>query len=123
MFRTPSYRVIATVCAVLFAALAVTLVATPALIFWLFSLGASDSADFLSRRAAMLFIALSLALFWTKDHPVSETRTALAMAIALSMVCLAGLGVFEWAQGNAGPGISLAIVTEVLVAIALMKAK
>lgn len=123
MPRAPSYRSIAILCTALFAALAVILLLTPSLIFWLFSLEPSDSAEFLSRRAAMLFVALSLVLFWTKNHPVTETRYALAQAIALSMIFLAGLGAFEWARGNAGSGISLAIVTEILVAIALIKAK
>lgn len=122
MSRAPSYRLAATLCSALFALLAVILVAAPALIFWLFALEPSDGADLLSRRAAMLFVGLSLVLFWTKDHPISQTRTALSKAIALSMIGLAGLGVFEWAGGNAGPGISLAIATEILVAFALMKA-
>ena len=123
MTKLQSYRTVAATCAALFTVLALCLLAAPSVLFWLFSQDPSASAEFLAKRAAVLFVGLALLLLWTKDHPPSETRKSIANAIAVSMLLLAALGLFEWVRGNTGAGVIFAVVTEALIAVGLAKAK
>ena len=88
----------------------------PELPFSLFSIEQSNSAFFVGRRMAMLFLGLAILLWVGRNAAHSESRQAICLSVGVSMCALAGLGVFELLQGHAGPGILLAIFTEFVIA-------
>jgi len=80
----------------------------------------SHSAAFVARRGAALFMGVSVILFLARKAEPSVSRNAIAGGVSFACVCLAALGLFELLSGNAGPGILSAVVTEVVIAIALV---
>lgn len=89
--------------------------------FSLFGIEQSSSALFVGRRMAMLFLALAILLWVGRNAEHSESRQAISISIAISMCALEGLGVFEFQQGLAGPGILLAVMTELAIAFLYLK--
>lgn len=77
--------------------------------------------DFLARRAAMLFLGIAILSFLARDAPASILRNAIAIAFAVMLLGLAATGLYEYARGYAGPGIWIAIVTEVAFAVAFWR--
>lgn len=92
------------------------LIFLPEMLFWIFGVEQSNSAFFVGRRMAMLFLGLAILLWVGRNAAHSESRQAISLSIAVSMCGLAGLGAFELSQGHAGPGILLAIFTEFVIA-------
>ncbi len=109
-----TFKALATAATALCAILAAVLLIAPNLIYSIFQIPAQDSADFMSRRAAMLFlgIAVMCSTFRLVQDPAAIRAFSAGMVIM--MAGLAGVGLFEFARGFAGPGIFLAIVTEIL---------
>ncbi|SFR48178.1 hypothetical protein [Litoreibacter janthinus] len=98
------------------AALCLVLLFFPAPIYWLFSIDASASADFIARRAAMLFAGFSVLALVTSDTESDEVRQVVSLAFAVSMAGLMILGLFELFRGVAGLGIMLAVAVEAFFA-------
>lgn len=90
----------------------VVLLFVPALIFWLFDIAGHESAYFIARRAAMLFLGIAVITCFSRHAKNSEERQAIILGIACSMFGLAGLGLFEYVRGFVGLGIFLAISAE-----------
>ena len=109
-----TFKTISTAATALCAVLAAVLLIAPNLIYSVFEIPAHESADFLARRAAMLFlgIAVMCSTFRLVEDPAAIRAFSAGMVII--MAGLAGVGLFEFARGFAGPGIFLAIVTEIL---------
>jgi hypothetical protein len=89
----------------------------PEPIFYLFNVAGSDSAYFISRRAAMLFLGFAVICWLSRNAQPSATRQAISLGIALSMSGLSILGIFEFIRGYAGGGIFLAASTELFLAV------
>ncbi len=98
-------------------ALFVFLLACPEPIFYLFNVAGNDSAYFISRRAAMLFLGFSVISWLSRNAPPSAARQAISLGIALSMSGLAILGIFEFIRGYAGGGIFLAVSAELFLTV------
>ncbi|WP_432448146.1 hypothetical protein [Aliiroseovarius marinus] len=113
-----TYRQLSTIAAALCAVLAVVLTFAPGLIYWLFQVGAHESAGFMARRAAMLFVGLGLIAWLGRDAAPSDLRRAICTGFAIMMAGLGLLGTVEFLRGFAGPGIFLAVAAEALFAIA-----
>jgi len=96
--------------------LCVILMLAPEVIFLIFDIEESSSAFFIGRRAAMLFLGLSVLLWAGRNAPHSESRQAVCLGLAVSMSGLAVLGIAEYARGYAGLGILLAVITEIALA-------
>ncbi len=112
---SPTFRTCCLAGSALAAVLAVVLVAVPGLVFWLFEIDAGDSAAFLGRRAAMLFLGLAVTLWAGRDALPSTGRQAIALGTGATFLALALLGGAELARGAAGPGILVAILIETLL--------
>ena len=117
---TVSYRLASCVCAAAFMAIAFTLVMTPGWIYTLFALAPTETGDVLAKRAAILFAGLTFLLLVTSGHGSSETRTAIAMSVALTLVGLLLLGMMEWCRNTVGHGIWLAIGAELALAVLVL---
>jgi Na+-driven multidrug efflux pump len=98
-------------------ALFLILLIFPEPIFYLFNVTGNDSADFISRRAAMLFLGFGVICWSSRNAQPSVTRQAISLGIAVSMFGLTFLGIFEFLRGYAGGGIFLAVSTELLLAV------
>ncbi|MEP5153026.1 hypothetical protein [Planktotalea sp.] len=107
-----SQKSICTLAAAICAALCLTLMFIPGLIFWLFQMAHDVGGVLISRRAAMLFAGLSILAWLARDLAPSEGTRAIFISFAVAMGGLALLGVYEYIQGNVGIGIALAIAAE-----------
>ena len=94
------------------------LLLAPEVIFILFQIPSHESAGFISRRAAMLFLGIATFSWVARNAAPSETRQALCLGLSLSMLSLAALGIAEFVRGFAGLGIFLAILTETFLGMA-----
>lgn len=112
-----SYRWVSLAFAILCAALALTLVGLPDVVFWLFQIEATSSAAFISRRAAMLFVGLALIAYFGRQAIHSDLRQGICLAMTVMLCAIAGLGLWEWARGYAGAGIFVAVITELMFAV------
>ena len=109
--------VVMTIATIVCASLMIVLLLFPGVIFWLFQLEPSASAQIISRRAAMLFAGFAVLSWLSRDLPPSDASRAIFLALGTAMSGLAALGCFEFIAGNVGPGIALAIAAEVAFAI------
>ncbi|GHF95222.1 hypothetical protein [Thalassotalea marina] len=99
------------------ALLAILLLFLPEVVFWLFAIVEHDSATFIGRRAAMLFLGIAFICWLARNAKHSQARQAICLGLAVSMLSLATLGLYELIRGAAGLGIILAITTEVVLAL------
>jgi hypothetical protein len=95
--------------------LSLSLLTIPFVFAWLFQIDQTISSDFMGRRAAMLFLGFGVLTALTRKSRIRETQNVVAMAICVAMAGLAVLGLYEFTVGNAGLGIFLAIMTEILI--------
>ena len=93
----------------------------PEPIFFIFHIPEADSAFFIARRAAMLFLGISVLCWLGRGAANSPSRQSVCMGLAVAMLGLACLGVFEYLRGFAGLGIGLAVITEVIIGAAYLK--
>ena len=98
--------------ATLFGVIAAMLLLLPAPIWWLFALEGNAEAALIGRRAAMLFVGLTVLCVLLRDAGRTLERRAAAAAIAIAMGGLALLGLAEWLRGAVGPGVLVAVVVE-----------
>lgn len=97
------------------------LIIHPDILFMLFGIEKENAGIFIGRRTAMLFLGLSVLTWCARNTAHSNARQAICLSIALSMLGLALLGIFEYLSGTASIGILLAIVTEVTFALLYFK--
>ena len=116
-----SYRTISVCAAALCGVLGFSLLVLPVIVYWIFGIMGNDTTDFMSRRAAMLFLGFAIILFQSRNAPNSAIRRSLSLGVWVAMLGLAATGLFEFAIGRAGGGIWLAIVTELAFAAAYFK--
>lgn len=97
----------------LFGGLFVFLLLAPGVIFWLFGVPQSETADLIARRAAMLFLGLAVISWSARNAPPSGFRRGFSLGIVVSMLGLAGVGSYEFLRGFADWPILLAVVVEI----------
>lgn len=100
-------------------ALSLVWMLSPDVLLRTWDVGYTESAGLVGRRSAALFLGVGFMMFNMRTWRASPQRTAMADGFALSCVTLAALGLFELWRGNAGMGIALAAVVELLAACAL----
>jgi hypothetical protein len=93
----------------------------PEPIFFVFQIPETDSAFFIARRAAMLFLGIGVLSWLGRDAHHCQLRQSVCVGLALAMLGLAGLGTGEYLRGYAGAGIGLAVITEALIGFAYIK--
>lgn len=103
------------------AVLCATLLLVPGLIHWLFHLDSPSGTDVMSRRAAMLFLGLSVLVFRTRNAPPSPLRASVSLALGITMAGMLGLGIFDLTRGAVGWGILPALGVEAFFAAAYLR--
>lgn len=94
----------------------------PDLLLWVWSVEYSSATGLVSRRNAALFLAIGIMFYRARHAPPSDTRRALTCGFITGCLVLAVLGFSEWINGNAGPGILLAVATETVLGLAFLQA-
>ena len=112
MHKIFSFELVSTLAAVLCSLLCFTLLFVPDLIYWLFELVASNSANLLAKRAAMLFLGLAVLLLATRKTQSGEVVSAVSLSMVVAFCGLIVVGCYEYISCTAGPGIWVAIVGE-----------
>lgn len=115
------FKTVSVITAFIAFTLCMVLLFVPEVVFRLFNVQEHSSAFFIGRRAAMLFLGFSVFTWVGKNAKHSESRQAICLGLAISMLALALLGTVEYLRGYAGIGISLAVVTEVVLAVMYFK--
>nr|WP_298137676.1 hypothetical protein [uncultured Pseudomonas sp.] len=111
----PSFRLVSTLTAVIASLLFIVLLFVPEIAFSLFAIEENQSAFFIARRAAMLFLGIAVVAWVGRDAPHSASRQALCIGLTVAMLALVVLGTAELIRGFAGVGILLAVFTEALL--------
>ena len=115
-----SFRSLSIFSTTLAAALFLTLLLMPGLVFWLFHIPA-ESAVFLSRRAAVLFLGFAILMWLVRNAENSSTRRAISLGWGTTMTALAILGTFEFIRGFVGPGIFMAAAVELFLGLSNLR--
>lgn len=110
-----NFKNVSTVMAVIAFTLFCILLLAPEVIFTLFQVPGNESAYFIARRAALLFLGIGVISWYGRSAAHSESRQAICIGLSASMLALAALGLFEFARGSVGLGIFLAVAAEVLI--------
>lgn len=72
----------------------------------------SEAAYFVSRRAGMLMLGVSVLMFFSRNIPHSQARQAIILSIAVTMLGLAIASAYEFTRGFVGNAIFGALITE-----------
>jgi hypothetical protein len=116
-----NFKNLSIITAVIAFVLFITMLLAPEVMFYLFQIPESESAIFMSRRAAILFLGIGLLSWLVRNATHSTSTQSIKMSFAIIMFGLFLLGSFEYIIGNAGIGIGLAIITELLLGVAYSK--
>ena len=98
-----SFKFMATVTAIIAASLALMYGLFPGMVYWI--LGVPDGGevgDFISRRAATLFLGFAVLLWSVRGEPQSTMRGSLCLAVAVLTGAIAALGLYELLRGFSG---------------------
>ncbi|AKS45854.1 hypothetical protein SAMN05444287_0956 [Octadecabacter temperatus] len=109
-------RLVVLVCAILF----VIFLFAPQAYSPLYGVETNQSAQFMTRRAAPMFLAPVIVLWAASSAAHSKLREAVALGFAVMFAGVAMTGVLAWMQGTAAPMILLAAAGEVLIAALLL---
>lgn len=93
----------------------------PRIIYLLFGIESSASADVMSRRAAILFLAVGTILWRSRDLPEGNARAGLAVGMFVFMAGFVVLGLVELLRGAVGPGILLPVAVELVFGILFVR--
>ena len=83
----------------------------------------SSATGVVSRRIAVVFVALGLIFYWVRNEPPSITRSALSNGFMVGCFGLAALGFGEWLNGHTGPGILLAVLVELALGLGFLQTR
>lgn len=87
----------------------------PELIFLLFGAVGNETAYIVARRTSMFFMGYAIISFFSRTAQPSKSRQAISLGIALSMLGLSVLGIFEFIRGSVGVGVFIAVSLEVFL--------
>lgn len=118
-----SFRPLATFTALLCFALALVWGLCPDRLLWLWSVEYSSATGLVARRNAALFLAIGIMFYRARRAQPSATRRAMTTGFVTGCFVLAILGISEWINGHAGPGILLAVITETALGLAFIQAQ
>ncbi len=72
----------------------------------------TEVAYFISRRAAVLMLGISVLMFFARNVPNCQARQAISLSISMTMLGLALTGLYELNRGFVGSNILSAILIE-----------
>jgi len=112
-----NFRIVSLLTTALCMSLFVILFFVPQFIYWLFEVAPDETASFMLRRTALLFLGFSAASWFGRNSAVSEARQAISIGFCVVWFTLAVLGLFEYYFGSAGIGIWVAILGELVFGV------
>ena len=112
-----SFKHIALLSASICIALALIWLLMPNLLLSLWAVEFSEPVGLVSRRASPLFAGMGLMLFKLRHVGPCPARAAVSSGLMLTCLMLALLGIIELVIGHAGPGILLAVIVEIALAL------
>lgn len=107
-------------CALIFFALALTLMFAPNLLLADWGIEVTLSVEVICRRAAALFAGLAVMFFSARNAEPSVARSALIKGVVVIFALLAAIGLFELKMGNVTPAILSAVFIEVALMLAFV---
>lgn len=113
-----TFRGVAIGSALVFGALALTMVFAPQLIVADWGLEVSRAVAVVCRRAGVLFLGLAFMLASARNAEPSAARSAMVQGIAVVCALLAALGMFEFVAGNVTSAILIPIGIELVLLLA-----
>lgn len=116
------FKAMCLISTVVAACLFLVLCVAPGLIYWIFDVTPHETANFLGRRAAMLFAGMAVLGFLGATARSIEARMIVGLSIAVAMFGLGLLGLYEFARGFAGVGILLAVGVEFAICVGFLAA-
>lgn len=116
-----NFKILSVVTAFICFVLCITLMFYPEIIFLLFDIEQNNSAFFICRRSAILFLGVSVYTWSGRSAAHSQSRQAICIGLAVSMFALALLGMAEYNRGYVSSGIMLAVITESVLAFFYFK--
>ena len=116
-----TFRAASTLSALVFAGLSLGLLAAPGLFAALFGLDPSVGAEVMARRAGVIFAGLTV--IFAALRPLADAALIRGVALGglVMMVGMIGLGLIEWGLGRVGPGILVAVLAEVVLALIYLR--
>ncbi len=115
-----TFRLLALLSSALLFTLSAMWLCAPELMLTQWGVPYTDSAGFVSRRAAAFYAGLALMLLLARNAEASKARFALATGISLTCLMLATLGIVEWHSGAATADILVAVALEAVLAVAFL---
>lgn len=115
---TISYNLVSKLASALCFVLFLSLLFMPGLIYWVFGISGNDVSDLMARRAAMLFLGITVMTFLSRNAAQSQLRQSVCLGLAVMMAALAVVGIYEFIRNAVSAGIWLAILTEIGFALA-----
>lgn len=109
-------RLVVLVCSVLF----VIFLFAPQAYSPLYGVETNTSAQFMTQRAASMFLAPMIILWAASSAPRSALRDAVALGFAALFAGVCITGVIAWMQGIATPMILMAAFGEAMIAVLLL---
>lgn len=117
---TIPFRFAATALSALWAIGAAYLLLMPGVVYQVFDLTGSTGADFVTRAAAAVFAGFSVICGGCRNLEPGQGQRAVASGMVLTLMGLAGLGLWEYVRGLAHEGILAVVGLEMVLAIALL---
>ncbi len=110
------FKILTSFTALLCAYLFYLLCFSPQAFFFDMGVEGSEAAYFISRRAGMLMLGISILMFFARNVPHSQARQAIALSIAVTMCGLAIASTYELVRGFVGSAMFGAIIIESILA-------
>ena len=89
----------------------------------LYGVDTNQGAQFMTRRAAPMFLAPMIILWAASSAPHSRLRDAVALGFSVMFAGVCVTGVLAWMQGVAAPMILLAAAGEAVIAALLFSTR
>ena len=112
-----SFKPLSTAVAFIALMLCVVLISAPQIIYWLFGLDGNDLGNFLANRAGVLCSGFAGLCYLARNTANREVKRLVSASVGTTMGVMAVLGCYEFAVGNAGAGIFLAVAVEIVIAV------
>ena len=77
----------------------------------------SQTAYFMSRRASMLMLGISVLTFFARGIPQSQAMQAISLSVCVTMFGLAMTGMYEFIRGFVSNDIFISIIIESILSL------
>ena len=114
-----NFRIVAMTNALILFSLALIWMFAPNILLSSWGVEYSYAVGMLSRRGAATYAGVSVMLFYARNAPPSQIRSALVAGFGVACLTLAALGVMEFVTGHARIEILTAVFIEIAIAMTL----